>query len=65
MATIVLNYDARNTQAKKALEFILSLGVFKTQTLKKNSTHKKVTFTDFGLKAPVDYKFDREEANTR
>ncbi|GHT49126.1 hypothetical protein [Candidatus Symbiothrix dinenymphae] len=26
---------------------------------------KKVTFTDFGLKAPVEYKFDREEANER
>ena len=26
---------------------------------------RKVTFTDFGLVMPVDYKFDREEANAR
>ena len=28
MATITLDYDARNVQAKKALDFILSLGLF-------------------------------------
>ena len=28
MATITLNYDARNIQAQKALEFILSLNLF-------------------------------------
>ena len=37
MATITLHYDARSTQAKKALDFILSLGIFqkkeKTQQL--------------------------------
>ena len=26
---------------------------------------KKVSFTDFGLIMPTDYKFDREEANAR
>jgi len=26
---------------------------------------KKVSFTDFGLIMPIDYKFDREEANAR
>jgi len=26
---------------------------------------RKVTFTDFGLVMPSDYKFDREEANAR
>jgi len=26
---------------------------------------RKVTFTDFGLVMPADYKFDREEANAR
>jgi len=62
MATIVLDYDARNMQAKKALEYILSLGVFRSQILKRNH---KITFTDFGLKAPANYKFDREEANAR
>ena len=28
MATITLKYNAKNTKAKKALEFMLSLGVF-------------------------------------
>jgi len=26
---------------------------------------KEITFTDFGLVMPADYKFDREEANAR
>lgn len=26
---------------------------------------KKITFTDFGLVMPENYKFDREEANAR
>ena len=30
MATITLKYNPRNTKAKKALDFMLSLGVFKT-----------------------------------
>lgn len=30
MATITLKYNAKNTKAKKAIEFMLSLGVFKT-----------------------------------
>ena len=29
MATITLDYNARNSQAKKALDYILSLGYFK------------------------------------
>jgi hypothetical protein len=29
MATITLDYNARNSQAQKALEYILSLGYFK------------------------------------
>jgi len=30
MATITLKYNAKNTKAQKALEFMLSLGVFET-----------------------------------
>jgi len=30
MATITLKYNAKNIKAQKALEFILSLGVFET-----------------------------------
>jgi len=32
MATITLNYDARNPIARKTIEYILSLGVFKRKT---------------------------------
>ena len=28
-------------------------------------SEREVTFTDFGLVMPADYKFDREEANAR
>ena len=31
MATITLNYNARNTIATKTIEYVLSLGVFKTE----------------------------------
>jgi hypothetical protein len=31
MATVVLDYDVRNEQAQKALDFMLSLGVFKKE----------------------------------
>ena len=31
MATITLGYDARNLQARKALDLILSMGFFKVQ----------------------------------
>ena len=34
MATIVLDYDSRNVQAKKALDLMLSLGLFKEKTKK-------------------------------
>ncbi len=30
MATVTLKYDARDAKAQKALEFILSLGIFET-----------------------------------
>jgi len=32
MATITLEYNTRNIQAKKTLEYILSMGFFKTTT---------------------------------
>jgi len=43
MATIVLDYDAHNVQAQKALDFILSLGVFKE---KKKKTEIEKAFDD-------------------
>lgn len=30
MATITLKYDAKNPKAKKAIDFMLSLGIFET-----------------------------------
>ena len=35
MATILLDYNTRNVQAQKALDYILSLGVFKVQRIEK------------------------------
>ena len=31
MATLTLNYDARNTMAVKTVQYILSLGIFSTE----------------------------------
>jgi len=35
MATIILDYNTRNAQAQKALDYILSLGFFKVQAAEK------------------------------
>ena len=35
MATIILNYNTRNVQAQKALDYILSLGVFRAETIRR------------------------------
>ena len=43
MATIVLDYDVHNKQAQKALDFILSLGIFKE---KKKKTGIEKAFED-------------------
>jgi hypothetical protein len=43
MATIVLDYDVRNEQAQKALDFMLSLGIFKE---KKKKTGIEKAFED-------------------
>ncbi|MCL1868672.1 MAG: hypothetical protein FWF72_07020 [Paludibacter sp.] len=32
MATLTLNYDARNTIAVKTVQYVLSLGLFSTET---------------------------------
>ena len=37
MATITLNYNARNIQAQKTLEYILSMGFFTTEKKVKKS----------------------------
>ena len=43
MATIILDYDSHNVQAKKALDYILSLGIF---TEKKKKTGIEKAFED-------------------
>ena len=43
MATIVLDYDVRSVQAQKALDFMLSLGLFK---VKKKKTGIEMAFED-------------------
>ena len=35
MATITLDYNSRNITAQKTLDYILSLGIFKEKTMKK------------------------------
>ena len=41
MATITLTYDARNSVAQKALDFILSLGIFHQKTSVVSTAEKK------------------------
>jgi hypothetical protein len=43
MATIVLDYDVKNVQAQKALDFMLSLGIFE---VKKKKTGIEKAFED-------------------
>ena len=70
MATIILDYDARNTQAQKTLNFILSLGIFKTQKNNANEgkplsgkREKIDKIFDNYLIDLSDFKFNRDEAN--
>jgi hypothetical protein len=37
MATVILNYNARNTHAQKTLEYILSMGFFTVEKKEKKS----------------------------
>ena len=52
MATLTLEYNARNIQARKTLEYILSMGFFKTvnreQTVKKNRLEQSLDDVDNG-----------------
>ena len=68
MAKITLEYDFRNTNAQKTLEYILSLGLFKTPiNAKEKTVSEKRKKLDSELKDyTVDlsgFKFSREEAN--
>jgi len=70
MATILLDYDTRNIQAQKALDFILSLGIFKTSTVNTvkveplSKKRKKIDkIFDNYLVDLSEFRFNRDEAN--
>ena len=68
MATITLEYDFRNMQAQRTLEYILSLGFFKPTVIgKKESPTEKRKQLDNELENYLvdlsNFKFNREEAN--
>jgi len=46
MATISLNYDAHNVQAQKALDFILSLGLFQKKENKQQLSRFEQSMLD-------------------
>jgi len=52
MATLTLEYNARNIQAQKTLEYILSMGFFKTittdKTVKKSRLKQSLEDIDKG-----------------
>jgi len=57
MATITLNYNARNVRAQKTLEYILSMGFFTAE----KKTNTSVTKDDDTLMSKEDFfaKIDR------
>ena len=68
MASITLEYDFRNTQAQRTLEYILSLGLFKPALVNREETlSEKREKLDNELKHYLvdlsSFKFNREEAN--
>ncbi|MCL2040437.1 MAG: hypothetical protein FWG84_00165 [Bacteroidales bacterium] len=68
MASITLEYDFRNTQAQRTLEYILSLGLFKSTPVNREETlSEKREKLDNELKNHLidlsGFKFNREEAN--
>jgi len=68
MAVITLEYDYSDSQAKKALDYILSLGIFKPAiaekedpiSVKRKKLDRELENYLFNLSG---YKFNREEAN--
>ena len=63
MEVVVLERKVKQLpfEARREVSDYLDLLLLKYHIGKK----RKVTFTDFGLVMPADYKFDREEANAR
>jgi len=71
MATIVLDYNARNSFAQRTLEYILSLGLFQPRAVEyapvvetKSAKRKKIDkIFDNYLVDLSNFKFNRDEAN--
>jgi hypothetical protein len=72
MATITLDYNSRNAQARKALDYILSMGVFRTHQADSAVVQKKIKSAkrkridkmfDPYLVDMSAFKFNRDEAN--
>jgi len=70
MATITLDYNPKSVNAKKTLQYILEMGLFKLQTsslVHTTALSERRQQLDKELdKYPIDlsdYKFNRDEAN--
>ena len=71
MATIILDYNAKNSIAQKTLEYILSLGLFQPRVAecapvieKKMAKRKEIDkIFDKYLVDLSNFKFNRDEAN--
>ncbi len=59
MATLTLEYDGRSTKAKKAIEYILSLGIFK----KKEEKAYNPDFVKMVLDADKEESFEIKDVD--
>ncbi len=57
MATITLDYNSRNVQAKKALDYVLSLGFFKVKPVRKPRRKKSAAASAPQAKDPLEEVF--------
>lgn len=69
MTELILKSKISHNKLDSIVGFLKAWGIdaeLKTTSAKKeNRTRRNVTFTDFGIEMPDDYKFNREEANAR
>jgi hypothetical protein len=69
MTQLIIKNAIDRKKLNSIVEFLKEWDIdaeIKTTSVETESkTHRKVTFTDFGIVLPKDYKFNREEANAR
>jgi hypothetical protein len=66
MTEIIFKSEIDNVKIDALLLFLKTWGInAEVRYSDERKRTKKVTFTDFGLALPQDYKFNREEANER